>query len=492
MPKLNLKLKSQQFLDLQKLRDEGKLLVCAIQPGPAFAMFRGKQVFISEEMIADLVPLVEEHPIMFANHEDRDTREPHIDTVSWVVDGTVRLAKKDEFDGIPKGSLIAEVEFSQNPNTKWMYEDLIRKPDLFELSISSMVTYDIKKINKQEFAVATAALAHMSIDWVDMGAAGGVVIAASKSLDAKEMTKEQLMEKIQIKEKWESKFEGIVIDDLFEKVPVQFGIKDNIDRRVLADIGFFLLDFAVDVIFFTDLSFDEMEVEIAKAIDTVFEMVKDMDILAMFGISEEARIDASEMQTAINFIQSKFKDKEIQNVPLGEVFSGFVQTGEDFDLTPYTVTYSNTQTEEDELLTKEEILKALRSSPEDEQSEILQEFASTEALEDEIASLKTTAKENDVKLAEFAKAEEAREAAKVVEVEIVELKTEMEIAVISEPIMAALRALPTKDARKELLLDVNSTPNSLILLDTDLTVEKEGISTNGNSVDDIVANLKKK
>ncbi len=418
----------------QQLKEKRRILICAVQPGPVLAFHRSRQIYMSEEAIKDLVPLIKENTMMLDNHKDREdgTREFTQDMVSWIVPETVRLAEEGEFENIAKGSLIAEAEFATNPATTWLYDDLQKNPNLLELSIVTSVVYEVKKIGKVEYSVATKALAHWSLDWVDYGAAGGLVLAASK---VDKMSEADFRAHLDLDAKWKAQ-----VDDPSQVELLQLKeIQDNINLDVILKTGSYILNFVVDMLFFSDMSYDEIEKATNKAIDDMFALIKSMDILAIFGVDTE--------------------QEELKLDQLPELLAKYLWTGGDTLPASLSIPIVNsdklktyTLIKEDAPLDKKEILAEMAKLEGAEKTALLQEIPEFAKLSQDHNLLSETNEALVVENTEFKQKEETS-------------NLEKEVAEKREKVLTFLNEKGVKDAKDVLV--------NALLKETEETVWEE-------------------
>ena len=489
--KTRLKLTKTGFVQLQEIEETKNILVAFVQPGLAKASYRGRQVFVSEEMIVSLLPFMKENTLMFDNHEGLETRELHEDTVSWIVPETLRLAKEGEFPGVVKGSAIGEIKFSSNPATQWMEKDIRENKNLFELSIASGVVYKFEKIDDVEVAVAKEAWAHFSTDWVAFGAAGGKVLAAS--LDSFQMTKEDFLERVKTKEKFEARIET------GKEEITNFGVIDQINKRTLVNVGWTLLDYFADLLFFTDLPFDEMEEKMEEAIDQVFELIKSMDIFAMFGIDKDG--DSTNMSIEqlpnilSNFVWTDFGDKKVIDVPFT------ISNGTEERQVTSTFTFKEDEIDDNEeditlKVTKEQVLEFLMESDPTALLTLLQNLApvaemqeslislgkEVEALKTEKTELSDKVTEQTVKIEKFeaAKADQKKkdeEIALQTDIDALLTKNELKEEEVPAEIMLAIKSIEKPEDRQKFISTITVKDGSLILMNTDEVVDDSEAKT---------------
>ena len=222
---------------LEAKPDDSTILVCLVQPGTTLISVYGLPLYFSAEAVATLLPLVASRQLMFAGHKDRDKRNPVTDLVSWVTAGSAKITQEGEYEGVVAGSLVASIEFSNNPLTSFLREDLKKNSNVLQLSIDSFGNFVEKEIDGQIYAYVTAFENHFSVDWVDYAAAGGKVILATEDLT-------------QIKSESETLFNlakeelRAGIDILITAQATEFNktLQDLIDRETLYNLGYMMMD----------------------------------------------------------------------------------------------------------------------------------------------------------------------------------------------------------------------------------------------------------
>jgi phage shock protein A len=159
-----------------------KARICVMQSG-----WNANDIYFSKSLIASLPDLIMEKPKLYMNHElyqpvGRGQQD-------WLGTFISAFAKEDPADG--KMKCYADFEFTENPNTFWIYNEI--KAHAEQVHFSTHLTGYLKEGKYEDrdgYAMETLA-SYKSTDCVGYGAAGGIAIKALNSVQEPIIEQEQ-------------------------------------------------------------------------------------------------------------------------------------------------------------------------------------------------------------------------------------------------------------------------------------------------------------
>lgn len=280
---------------------EDESLVCFIQPGYAEKYYGGAQIFVSKEAVADVVTELKKDNRaikMYDGHKPREERFPVRDVVSYINPESIRLAKEGEFAGVAVGSAVGNIVYSNNQLVSHLREDLQRNGNIYELSIMGIVTYTFLEKDGKDVALLESIDKLISVDWVDEGAAKGTIIAAEK--DREEQLKTLIRTSIEsrIKPEWFEKIEAAL--------PAA-GIKEISAQQLIMDLGFIIGQYLISLKYSAEDS-EEFEKGIKNMIDSVVEILSDINYKKLLSFKEPEKPDSKEDEMGIEELRKHLSE----------------------------------------------------------------------------------------------------------------------------------------------------------------------------------------
>jgi len=185
--RIRINLKEAEFSETEK-----KAKVTIIKQGWSKNKTNGKQRYYTKEAIGSIVEALNNLPDsrkMYSNHSDRDRNNEE-----WAA--TVESAWEEN------GNARAEITFTENPNTVWLYQEAKKHPEQVGISISGRGKWKEGTVEGKPATVIMKVLEFDSADFVTRPAAGGRVdIAESFMQDRIDEALETIKQRVEDRKK---------------------------------------------------------------------------------------------------------------------------------------------------------------------------------------------------------------------------------------------------------------------------------------------------
>ncbi len=152
---------------------EKTALVTIIKEGWSLNSTEGKRRYYTLKAVKDVVEQLSSSRKMYLDHSSNPNRSP---------DDWTATIKEAWLDG---DSAKAKIDFTENPKTVWLFKEAQKHPEEVQLSIDGKGSIRFGKVNGEEAAVVESIKRLFSVDFVNVGAAGGKIDRVAASAEAK-------------------------------------------------------------------------------------------------------------------------------------------------------------------------------------------------------------------------------------------------------------------------------------------------------------------